>query len=227
MNVALVVCAAPQADADVFYRQLITAHRGLVIAADAGGGVCLSHGRVPDLLVGDFDSIGSDVLEQVKASGAQLRRSPAEKDVTDLDLALEAVRDLDVGHATVTAAWSARLDHTLSAIGSVFRHTELTIDLVDPDMAGWILDAEGRCSMTLSGPGAIFSLLALDDKALVSCSGARYPLESATLGALASRGLSNVVLETPAIVRVDRGRLLVLSHSVSGTDHARFSTGSG
>ena len=223
MRPVLVVCAAPQPHAEDFYRHLITSHEGLLIAADGGAGLCLSHGRVPDLLVGDFDSIAPEALERARNAGSKVTRSPVDKDVTDLDLALEAASELGADQVLITAAWSARLDHTLAAIGSVFAHTGLTIDLVDPDMMGLILDSRRRSTATLAGPGASFSLLTLDPRTVLSCQGARYELERVTLDPLSTRGLSNVILHTPAVVRAEQGRLLVVSHSLAGVDHAAFS----
>lgn len=224
MSTALIVCAAPAPQGDVFYERLITSHRGPVIAADGGGVLCHAHGRRPDLLVGDFDSITPEVLADLDVTVSDVRSAPVEKDVSDLDLALEAARQLDVDRAVVVAAWSGRLDHTLSAIGSVLSCRGLTIDLADPGMAGWMLDSEDRHSIEVSGPGATFSLFAFDDDAVVSCHGARYPIDGARLGPLASLGLSNIIVSPTARVHVENGRLLVLTHAIGGTPHAMLST---
>jgi thiamine pyrophosphokinase len=227
MSQGLIVCAAPQADSGQYYRQLIASYRGVVIAADAGAEVCLAHGRVPDLLVGDLDSIGPAAIEEMSAAGVGIQSSPAVKDVTDLDLALDAALELGLTNVTVTAAWSGRLDHTLAAIGSVFSHHGLVIDVCDPGTSGWIIDAGSRDSVSLSGPGATFSLFSLDGTAIVTCRGARYSLDSATLGPLASRGVSNELLDTEALVIAERGRILVFSGVVAGIGPALFSPGAG
>jgi len=223
MRSALVVCAAPKPDAGDFYGALITTHEGLLVAADGGADLCLENGRMPDLLVGDFDSIAPDVLERVMSTGARVSRAPADKDMSDLDLALRAAADLGVEGVLITAAWSGRLDHTLAAAGSVFAHKGSTIDLVDPGMRGCLLDARGRHSATLSGPGATFSLLTLDADTLVSCEGARYELLDAALSPLSTRGLSNVLLDKPARVRAVSGRLLVVTQAVGGIGPAAVS----
>ncbi len=56
----------------------------LVIAADAGYRICRGEGIVPDLLLGDFDSM------EPPAGFAQVRRLPVEKDDTDTLAALRA-----------------------------------------------------------------------------------------------------------------------------------------
>ena len=54
----------------------------LVIAADAGYRVCQQAGIVPDLLLGDFDSMDQPDFPNI-------RRSPVEKDDTDTMLAVK------------------------------------------------------------------------------------------------------------------------------------------
>jgi len=225
MRRALVVCAAPQPNAEEFYRSLIGCHEGLLIAADGGARLCLANGRDPDLLVGDLDSIPSDILGRTRSAGTKVVQAPVDKDETDLDLALQGASGLGAQRVLITAAWSARLDHTLAAIGSVFTYTGLTIDLIDPGMSGCVLDSQARSAATLSGPGSSFSLFTLDSEAVVSCDGARYTLENATLQPLSARGLSNVLLDAPAVVRAVKGRFLVVSHVVDGIGHASISPG--
>ena len=80
----------------------------LVIAADAGYRACQRAGIVPDLLLGDFDS-----MEQ--PDFPNIRRSPVEKDDTDTMLAVKTA--LEEGCDTVYiygGTGGKRLDHTLA-----------------------------------------------------------------------------------------------------------------
>src|SRR5690348_8693886 len=62
----------------------------LVIAADSGLGVATALGVHVDHLVGDMDSVDAGAVERAEASGTTVDRHPAEKDATDLALALDA-----------------------------------------------------------------------------------------------------------------------------------------
>jgi thiamine pyrophosphokinase len=222
MDPALLVCAAPLPGHRRYYQTLISSWAGQVIAVDAGADLCHTSARPPDVLVGDFDSISAIAHEYARGAGALLRSAPAEKDVTDLDLALGVARELGLERVVVTAAWSGRLDHTISALGSVLADTSLTVDLLDPGTTGCVLDARGREAVMLEGPGATFSLFAATSHVNVSCTGVRYPLDHADLPPLASLGVSNVVIADDALVRAEVGRLLVLSHAVSTIGPARM-----
>ena len=58
------------------------------IAADGGLRHALALGRLPDVLIGDLDSVTPEQLAQAEAAGVRILRYPVEKDDTDLELAL-------------------------------------------------------------------------------------------------------------------------------------------
>jgi energy-coupling factor transport system substrate-specific component len=63
---------------------------GLIVAADGGASRCRALGLRPDLVVGDFDSADAAEIEALARAGVEIRRVPAEKDESDLELALRA-----------------------------------------------------------------------------------------------------------------------------------------
>lgn len=87
-----------------------------LVAADGGADAALALGMVPDLAVGDFDSISDAARERL---GADRLRHDADQETTDFDKALAAVPAplvLAVGFA------GARLDHTLAAMSTLIRN---------------------------------------------------------------------------------------------------------
>ena len=60
----------------------------LVIAADSGLDHALALGFTADVVVGDLDSVTPDALARARDAGADVEPHPAEKDETDLELAL-------------------------------------------------------------------------------------------------------------------------------------------
>ena len=86
----------------------------LVVAADAGYGICLEEDIVPDLLLGDFDSM--DPPEDF----GNIRRLPVEKDDTDTLAAIRA--GLELGRTDFHiygGTGGKRLDHTLANLQSL------------------------------------------------------------------------------------------------------------
>ncbi len=73
----------------------------VVIAADSGLGHALALGCAVDLVVGDLDSVDPDDARRARRpAGAVVEQHPADKDATDLELALDAARG-----AASSASW--------------------------------------------------------------------------------------------------------------------------
>src|SRR5690348_3859050 len=111
---AVVVANGTLPDLAPFHGLLETAD--LVVAADGGAQALLRSGRRADVLLGDFDSLDPAVLEQWRGQGGTTLTFPAEKDQTDLDIALRYVIQQGAGQIAVLGALGGRLDHELANI---------------------------------------------------------------------------------------------------------------
>ena len=86
-----------------------------VVAADGGVDVAQALGQRVDVVVGDLDSVSVGGLEKAEAGGARVERHPAEKDATDLDLALETAASM--GRELVVVGFDGgRLDHLVAGL---------------------------------------------------------------------------------------------------------------
>ena len=140
---ALIVGSAPVAPRNLLPGAVFDAV-DLVIAADAGFAACGRLGLRPDLAVGDFDSAGAADLARLDASGIPVVRVPAEKDESDLELAL--VEAVQRGARTVVvlgALGGPRIEHELSAIELLGHAADLGVEmwLIDDRSAIRLLDA--------------------------------------------------------------------------------------
>lgn len=211
---ALLVCAAP-APGGVELLGRLAASADLVIAVDGGGAVCHEAGVAPDILVGDFDSLDGSLLDEFVSQGVRVVEFPADKDETDLALALSVARREGADRVTVTAASTGRLDHTLAVAGSLAAAADLQPQLREPELRGWVLSTALRSRLRLKGVGATVSLLAPGWGATVSIRGVRWPLARAELAPLSELGMSNVITDAEgAVIEVHAGTVLVLSPHV-------------
>lgn len=64
-----------------------------IIAADAGAEKLLSWGIIPDIIVGDLDSVSPEVISQINSLGILQERLPEAKNETDLHVALMKALD--------------------------------------------------------------------------------------------------------------------------------------
>ncbi|MFL5677919.1 MAG: thiamine diphosphokinase [Chloroflexota bacterium] len=191
----------------------------LVIAADGGARHAARLGVTLDLWVGDGDSLGDEGIADLAAGGVPIERSPAEKDQTDLELAVDAALARGAGGLVIVGALGGeRVDHALANVGLLAR----------ADLAGRpvvLLDGTARLSLVrapdraggpvraiLAGePGTTVSLLPVGgDVTGVTTDGLVYPLDDEPLLLGSARGVSNVVARSGASVTVRHGFLLVV-----------------
>ncbi len=185
-------------------------HGARVVAADRGLDHALALGLDVEVAIGDFDSVSPQGLEQAEAVGARVVRYEAEKDQTDLELALDASLAMRPRRILVVAGTGGRLDHELSPLlllGSE-RYAAARVDA----MVGRALVHVIRGERELDGKaGALVSLLAVHGPAVgVTTEGLAYPLLSETVEPGSSRGVSNVFEGARAHVAVERGALLAI-----------------
>lgn len=178
----------------------------LVIAADAGYRTCRELGIVPDLLLGDFDS-----MEQPE-DFANIHRSPVEKDDTDTMLAVETGLEQGCGEFYLYGGTGGRrLDHTLANLQTLLylRRRGARGYLYDNDFVWTVIENETiRVDKTVEW--GLLSVFCLGDRARgVTETGVQYPLQGAELTAEFPLGVSNHILEPVAMVGVETGALAV------------------
>ncbi len=185
----------------------------VVIAADSGVHQAELLGLHVDYVVGDFDSADPAAIERARVAGAVIERHPAEKDATDLELALDVAREHGARLITVVGGAGGRLDHLLAnfTLLASARFADLEIDARPGDAYVVVLQG-GRPARTLVGrPGSLVTLLPVGGDACgITTDGLQYPLRGATLRPGTSRGVSNVLIASEASVVLDVGTLLVI-----------------
>jgi len=185
----------------------------LVIAADSGLHDAERLGLTVDLVVGDMDSVRPEELARAERSGTVVERYPAEKDATDLDLALEAARQRGATSITVVGGIGTdRFDHVLAAVellGSP-RWFGIRIDAIFGAARLYIL--HGGHELQVEGSiDDVVSLIPLHGPAHgVTLHGFRYPLHQATLEPGTTFGVSNELTTNPATVVLRAGTLAVV-----------------
>lgn len=182
----------------------------VVIAADGGANLCVSWGWPVDRIVGDMDSVRPGVADQLAAQGIPFERYPAEKDETDLEIALRVALEAGTAEVVITGALGARIDHTLGnlALLALPALAGVPVRIVDGGQTIWLV----RDRLIVQGePGDILSLIPFGGDACgVSVSGVHWPLDRANFPVGPSLGISNRLTEVRAQIDVMTGALLVI-----------------
>ena len=189
-----------------------------VIAADSGLDVAVAAGLRPTALVGDLDSLSAAGRMWAYAHEIPIDEHPTDKDLTDTELALVGAAIHAVGGPTDLLLLGGtgddldRLDHLLGTLQALGRASLSIFDSITAVLGAAELRVvhDGRTAALDLEAGRTFSLLALHGPCSgIHLSGARWPLDDATLTGGEARGLSNVS-DGNTSVRVTEGILTVV-----------------
>jgi len=181
-----------------------------LICADGGANHLIKLGILPDILIGDFDSISEDVLKFYRAEGVDVIPFPPEKDYTDSELAVNIAISKGFKDIVILGGIGSRMDHTLANIN-------LLKKLHESGCKGTIADENNKIQLISSHTnlrkinGYKVTLLALTPKVEgITTNGLYYPLNNYTLMQGSTRGVSNEFLGNEATVSISSGLLLVI-----------------
>lgn len=198
---------------DMTVSEIAVQKEDLVIAVDGGLDYCSLLGLEPDLVLGDFDSVGEDRAEQIalweKQSPERVIRLQCEKDDTDTLMAIKTALEKGCRHFLIYGATGGRLEHTIANIQCLLylKHHGAVGYLMDGTGMIFVLeDEEVRFKASMEG---YLSLFSLGKEAVgVDISGMKYPLTDAVITNDFPIGISNEFAGQEAAVRVRSGQLL-------------------
>ena len=207
MKICYIVGGMPVA---LLYRPVQPAD--FVIAADSGFETCRMLGVEPDLVVGDFDSLG-----HLPEHGNVLR-FPVEKDTTDVGLALRAGIEHGYERFMMVGCAGGRPDHTAA-------NYALLAWLARQGMRG-VMPGDGffvtaMTNSTLELPAScrgLVSVFAMGHAAGVTLEGLKYTLKDAVLTDDVPLGISNQFTGTRSRISVQDGTLLLMLEEQAGQD---------
>ena len=190
--------------------------KDMIICADGGADLAISSGVMPDVLIGDLDSITMENLDRCRESGVKIEKFPSQKDETDLELAIKYADNYLRVHGSpedeilLYAAGGKRLDHLQGNLALMlgFAQKGRRIKMIDVTYEAWVaLAGEARIR---GFKGQEISLIAMSEKAEVSAQGLYYKLDNLTLLQNTTRGISNVFTGEEAKITIHNGCLLIV-----------------
>lgn len=182
----------------------------VVIAANGGTRHLMRLGRVPDLVIGDADSLSVDVAEWLAQNTVEIRRFPAAKDETDLELALLHAAVTYQRPIQVFGAFGGRIDQALANL-LLLAHPDLqacSITLLAKHQMAWMCAESAEIH---GATGDTVSLLPLGGSAVIaSTTGLQWPLQNSELVFGPARGISNILTAPTATLTVASGMVWIV-----------------
>lgn len=177
-----------------------------ILCADGGYDHASAAGIVPDMLIGDLDSI---TLPNDPAIETLI--FPSEKDDTDTGICLQTALDQGYKDIMIIGGLGGRLDHTISNIQLITGKCHLADRIIIKDKCN-SCTALNNSSITLPRiENQYVSVFPMTDCRGVYESGVKYPLDNAHLPIGSTIGTSNEITEDIGTFSVNDGIMLVIT----------------
>jgi len=201
-----------------------------VICADGG----IRHARrlnwLPDMVVGDLDSVTEADLAWAETMKIPIRRYPVAKNETDAELAvqaaLERLPEPPGQHEIILGgALGDRPDHVLATQLLAVRYAAKGWRFVLTDGSSFLYTLSGPQTLTLGGPPldqgpssqqhqgrrlAVSVIPIGAENCGITYEGLAFPLDNAGLPLGSTRGMSNYIIKYPAAIHIVSGLMLVV-----------------
>ncbi len=177
----------------------------IVIAADGGYKHLLSANINPDIVIGDFDSLG-----EAPCSDNVIKLNPV-KDITDMNAAVDIGVEKGFDKFIIYGATGGRIDHSLANIQLLSSLSKREIRAEIKNGKTFITAVtDGRICFDSTQNGYISVFAHSDVCENVCIKGLKYRLDNATLKNDFALGVSNEFVGEESIISVEKGTLVIV-----------------
>ncbi|MEK4249941.1 thiamine diphosphokinase [Paenibacillus sp. FSL W7-1287] len=182
-----------------------------VIGADRGAQFLIEHGIVPNISLGDFDSVSSEQVTTIQRNSKQFIGFDAiDKDYTDSQLAYMHALEQKPNKIIFVGALGSRYDHSLASIQLLELSLKYNIPSMIIDQHNTIQLMNDTLNVSRNGYRYVSLIPYSEEVTGITLHGFKYPLTDATLTKGHSIGISNELLTDQATVSIKSGKLLVI-----------------
>ena len=200
MKKCYIICGGPETFENVNIEK-----DAFIICADSGYDKAVSASVVPDLVIGDFDSI------QSVPSDVKIIQAPTHKDDTDTLLAIKTAISEGYDDITLVSAFLGRMDHSLANLAALCYMSEQGISsrIVGDSCDAYYLN---ETSLDLTPDKCRYlSVFASSETVIVSIKGTEYEVENYEMKKSFPIGVSNEFTDSNCTITVHKGSVFVLT----------------
>lgn len=184
-----------------------------IVCADGGANHSYNMGMIPDYIIGDLDSIYSEIIEFYKLKDVKFEKFPSKKDETDTEICVYLASKLDAKEIDFIGALGGRLDHMIANINLLYyvRNKGIYTKIISEHEDIYIAINE---EITINGDiGDTISVIPLNGDAKgVTLENLEYPLNNYDMKFYLPLGISNVMLYEKCSVKVEQGSLIIIKN---------------
>ena len=174
----------------------------IIVGADRGALHALNNGIIPDISIGDFDSVNEIEFEKIKNNSKKLIQLNKIKDSSDTHEAINLVSNYDEIHI-FGGIKGKRIEHLFSNLIDLINYPNVSI--MDEDS---LIETINDNNYIVKENYKFVSLYAVDDS-VIDLTGFKYELNNYLLKRNDPLCLSNEIINNPKIY-LKKGKLLII-----------------
>ncbi len=178
------------------------------IAADRGAIILEKINILPDIIIGDLDSLPPKKIKYYRDKNIEIKKHPVEKDKTDGELAVDYCKNNDYNTIMMIGAFGGRYDQQLANIFLLEYALTLGLDMIIKE-PGIEIGLIKNSKKFINKKGKRLSLLPLSQQVTgVNIRGCKYNIVQEKLFRYQTRGISNIIKKDKCVISLEKGLLL-------------------
>ncbi|MDD5363001.1 MAG: thiamine diphosphokinase [Ignavibacteria bacterium] len=177
-----------------------------IICADGGANAVLKYGIIPDIILGDLDSINKKTSDFYSKKNVEIRKIK-EQDTTDFEKSLMYIIEHGLNNVIILGALSSRPDHTMNNFSVLKRYRKvLDMKLYNETFEIYFINHKTEFAYKKN---CTVSLMAMPLASGIKTKGLKYPLNNESLEMGLREGALNVSSAKKVSVEYKHGDLLI------------------
>ena len=188
----------------------LVSKNAVCFCADGGANFAFKYGKIPEVIVGDLDSIEKKVLEYYKSKNILIKKFPKDKDFTDFELILKEINKISenknfIEKIFVVGGLGKRIDMTLSNLFIMEEYKNLVFLQENEEIfyaeKSFVLKNKKDCE---------FSIIPISEKVeKLTLKGFKFETDEIGVKRESSRLVSNVICRDEASVEFESGKMII------------------
>ncbi len=182
-----------------------------IICADGGAKYAVENNIIPDVIIGDLDSLDEEIVRLCKKKSITINKYPTRKDKTDLELAVDYAVHNGSSEIVIMGAIGSRMDHTLGNI--LILH-----NLLKKNVKAKIVNNNNDISIATATDNVLvnkgnykyLSIIPLFGGAVLTSCGLEYEVNNTNFEFGSTLGISNSIVKQDATLHIKKGTCIVI-----------------
>ncbi|MTI69945.1 MAG: thiamine diphosphokinase [Firmicutes bacterium] len=181
-----------------------------IICADGGAKLLFKNEIIPNIIIGDLDSIDNELVDYYKYKEVSFKTFPRKKDKTDLELSIDYALSLGAKDITIIGATGSRLDHTIANVMLLYPIFKKGVAAKIVDNNNEILLVSKSAKITKTGNNYVSLIPLFKDAEGVTLKGFEYETKKLDFKFGSTFGISNKLKEKEGIIEIKSGICLLI-----------------